>query len=130
MVKCGAFMAESTPAYVGHGPPGRRGVDVVVLFCCGCACWWPIMLFSAPPHLTQHPSTPASPVTCPLPSRPFPHQAIRSAPDAASASAALQSPPFDLSKEQAEGVLGLTLRRLTSLEAAKLQEEQATLRAK
>ncbi|PRW61571.1 DNA gyrase subunit A [Chlorella sorokiniana] len=57
-------------------------------------------------------------------------QAIRAAPDAASASAALQSAPFDLSKEQAEGVLGLTLRRLTSLEAAKLQEEQATLQAK
>lgn len=57
-------------------------------------------------------------------------QTIRSAPDAAAASAALQSAPFELSKEQAEGVLGLTLRRLTSLEAAKLQEEQATLRAK
>lgn len=66
----------------------------------------------------------------PCPHLPCLRQAIRSAPDAASASAALQSPPFDLSKQQAEGVLGLTLRRLTSLEAAKLQEEQATLQAK
>lgn len=41
-----------------------------------------------------------------------------------------QAPPFQLSKEQAEGVLGMTLRRLTSLEANKLQEEQAVLRAK
>lgn len=57
-------------------------------------------------------------------------QAIRAAPDSASAAAALQASPFELSREQAEGVLGLTLRRLTSLESAKLQEEQATLQAK
>lgn len=57
-------------------------------------------------------------------------QAIRAAPDSAAASAVLQAAPFELSKEQAEGVLGLTLRRLTSLEAAKLREEQATLQAK
>lgn len=44
--------------------------------------------------------------------------------------AALQAAPYSLSREQAEGVLGLTLRRLTSLEAAKLQEEQAQLSEK
>lgn len=37
---------------------------------------------------------------------------------------------FGLSQEQAEGVLGMTLRRLVSLEASKLQEEQRTLQAK
>jgi hypothetical protein len=37
---------------------------------------------------------------------------------------------FGLSQEQAEGVLGMTLRRLTSLESTKLQDEQAQLRAK
>lgn len=57
-------------------------------------------------------------------------QTIRQAPDAAAALAALQSPPFGLSKEQAEGVLGLTLRRLTSLEAGKLQAEQAELQGR
>ena len=39
-------------------------------------------------------------------------------------------PTCPCSKEQAEGVLGLTLRRLTSLEAGKLEEEQAALRTK
>lgn len=37
---------------------------------------------------------------------------------------------FGLTKEQSEGVLGLTLRRLTSLEGQKLSEEQSSLRAK
>lgn len=37
---------------------------------------------------------------------------------------------FGLSPEQAEGVLGMTLRRLTSLEASKLQDEQAQLQTK
>ena len=57
-------------------------------------------------------------------------QAIRQASDAAAAGAALQAQPFGLSREQAEGVLGMTLRRLTSLESNKLQEEQAQLRAR
>ena len=56
--------------------------------------------------------------------------AIRSASDAATASTALQAAPFDLSHEQTEGVLGMTLRRLTSLELGKLQDEQAVLRGK
>lgn len=54
-------------------------------------------------------------------------QVIRSAPDAAAAKAALSGPGFGLSDAQAEGVLGLTLRRLTGLEVGKLQEEEATL---
>jgi DNA gyrase subunit A len=54
---------------------------------------------------------------------------IRAAPDAAEASASLQA-AFALSKEQAEGVLAMTLRRLTSLEKGKLDEEQQTLQAK
>ena len=56
-------------------------------------------------------------------------EAIRCAPDAGGAATALQD-DFGLSKEQAEGVLGLTLRRLTSLEAGKLQQEQGSLQAK
>jgi DNA gyrase subunit A len=56
--------------------------------------------------------------------------AIRQASDATAAGAALQAEPFGLSREQSEGVLGMTLRRLTSLESNKLQEEQAQLRAK
>ncbi|KAL4439020.1 hypothetical protein ABPG77_006957 [Micractinium sp. CCAP 211/92] len=56
--------------------------------------------------------------------------AIRQAPDGHAASAALQGEPFGLSREQAEGVLGMTLRRLTSLEEGKLKEEQEQLRAK
>lgn len=42
----------------------------------------------------------------------------------------VQGEPFGLSREQAEGVLGMTLRRLTSLEEGKLREEQGQLRAK
>ena len=42
--------------------------------------------------------------------------------------AALCAPPFGLSEPQAEGVLGLTLRRLTGLEVGKLKEEEAVLR--
>lgn len=54
---------------------------------------------------------------------------IRGADDSESAMTQLQG-TFGLTKEQAEGVMGLTLRRLTSLENKKLEEEQATLRAK
>lgn len=54
---------------------------------------------------------------------------IREAKDGASAAANLQQ-SFSLTKEQAEGVLALTLRRLTSLESGKLAEEQATLQAR
>ena len=54
---------------------------------------------------------------------------IRSAADAAEAGETLQS-GFGLSKEQAEGVLGLTLRRLTSLEVGKLRDEQKTLQSR
>lgn len=56
--------------------------------------------------------------------------AIRQASDGAAALVVLRASPFGLSREQAEGVLGMTLRRLTSLEASKLQEEQAQLQAK
>ena len=51
---------------------------------------------------------------------------IRAADDAAAASAQLQQ-QHGLSAEQAEGVLNLSLRRLTSLEAQKLQEENDKL---
>lgn len=44
----------------------------------------------------------------------------------AAASQALQQ-QFSLSKEQAEGVLNMSLRRLTSLEANRLQEESQQL---
>lgn len=54
---------------------------------------------------------------------------IREADDAASASINLQS-YFSLSKEQSEAVLALTLKRLTSLETSKLQEEQGDLQAR
>lgn len=54
---------------------------------------------------------------------------IRQSTDAATASALLQS-NFAMSKEQAEGVLGMTLRRLTSLEQNKLQEEQEALQTR
>jgi DNA gyrase subunit A len=53
-------------------------------------------------------------------------QAIRAAPDSAAARTALTS-RFGLSSAQAEAVLGMTLRRLTGLEAGKLQEEQQQL---
>ncbi|KAG2423189.1 hypothetical protein HXX76_010957 [Chlamydomonas incerta] len=51
---------------------------------------------------------------------------IRAAPDAAAAREALVS-RHGLSEAQAEAVLGLTLRRLTSLEAAKLDAERLQL---
>jgi hypothetical protein len=72
-----------------------------------------------------HP-TPLPPLApaCPARAR---AQAIRKAPDAAAARAALCAAPFRLSEAQAEGVLGLTLRRLTALEAGKLAEEKAAL---
>ena len=47
----------------------------------------------------------------------------------AAASEALQQ-QFSLSKEQAEGVLNMSLRRLTSLEANRLQEESQQLNAR
>jgi DNA gyrase subunit A len=55
-------------------------------------------------------------------------QAIRAAADGAAARAALTS-RFGLSSAQAEAVLGMTLRRLTGLEAGKLREEQQQLAA-
>jgi hypothetical protein len=61
------------------------------------------------------------------PKNPPTRQAIRAAPDGPAAKAALCAPPFKLSEPQAEGVLGLTLRRLTGLEVGKLKEEQAQL---
>ncbi len=54
---------------------------------------------------------------------------IRGADDSESAMTELQG-TFGLSKEQSEGVMSLTLRRLTSLENKKLEEEQATLKTK
>lgn len=54
---------------------------------------------------------------------------IRAANDGAAASDALQQ-QFSLSKEQAEGVLNMSLRRLTSLEANRLQEESQQLHAR
>ncbi len=56
-------------------------------------------------------------------------QAIRSAQDGSAAKATLCAAPFSLSEEQADGVLSLTLRRLTALEAGKLQDEAQQLRA-
>lgn len=55
--------------------------------------------------------------------------AIRGASDSEDALQQLQA-LFGLTQEQAEGVLSLTLRRLTSMEANKLTEEQSTLQAK
>ena len=54
---------------------------------------------------------------------------VRSAPDAASASAQLVS-KFGLSELQAEAVLAMALRRLTSLEADKLHRESEELSSK
>jgi DNA gyrase subunit A len=54
---------------------------------------------------------------------------VRFAADPSAATATLES-SFQLSREQAEGVLGLTLRRLTSLEANKLKDEQSDLQTK
>ena len=54
---------------------------------------------------------------------------IRAAKDGETAMQELQS-TFALTKEQAEGVMSLTLRRLTSMENKKLEEEQGTLRAR
>ena len=52
---------------------------------------------------------------------------IRGAQDSADASAQLQQ-GFNLSSEQAEGMLNMSLRRLTSLEAQKLEDEAQKLR--
>lgn len=54
---------------------------------------------------------------------------IRAAADGAQAAAQLRS-GYGMSGEQAEGVLNLSLRRLTSLEAQKLQDEADTLTAR
>ena len=51
---------------------------------------------------------------------------IRKADDSAAASTALQD-AFGMSKQQAEGVLNLSLRRLTSLEEQKLEAEDDSL---
>lgn len=51
---------------------------------------------------------------------------IRKAEDSSAASTDLQD-AFGMSKEQAEGVLNLSLRRLTSLEEQKLQAEDDNL---
>lgn len=56
-------------------------------------------------------------------------QVVRDAADGPAALLALTEPPFGLSSRQAEAVLGLTLRRLTGLEAGKLQQEQRDLDA-
>jgi DNA gyrase subunit A len=53
--------------------------------------------------------------------------AVRAAADGPAARQALCSPKFGLTPEQADAVLALTLRRLTALEAGKLQEEAAQL---
>jgi DNA gyrase subunit A len=53
--------------------------------------------------------------------------AVRAAADGPAARQELCSPRFGLSPEQADAVLALTLRRLTALEAGKLQEEAAAL---
>ena len=52
---------------------------------------------------------------------------IRAAQDSADASAQLQR-GFRMTSEQAEGVLNMSLRRLTSLEAQKLEDEAQKLR--
>ena len=51
---------------------------------------------------------------------------IRGANDSSEASSSLQQ-ICEMSREQAEGVLNLSLRRLTSLEAQNLQTEHDTL---
>jgi len=53
-------------------------------------------------------------------------ETIRRARDGEAALQLLQS-SFTLTQQQAEGVLSLTLRRLTSMEANSLAEEQSTL---
>jgi DNA gyrase subunit A len=55
--------------------------------------------------------------------------AIRAEKDGESAMQVLQT-AFMLTKEQAQGVMNLTLRRLTSMENKMLEDEQAGLRAK
>lgn len=55
-------------------------------------------------------------------------QTIRAASDGPAAKVALMS-GFSLTEPQAEGVLAMTLRRLTGLEAGKLREEQQQLSA-
>ena len=54
---------------------------------------------------------------------------IRAADDSADASSHLQQ-SFRMSREQSEGVLNLSLRRLTSLEAQNLQAEHDVLVAR
>jgi DNA gyrase subunit A len=54
---------------------------------------------------------------------------VRESPEADSAIERLES-SFGISREQAVGVMGLTLRRLTSLEYQKLVDEESSLKAK
>lgn len=54
---------------------------------------------------------------------------VRESPEADSAIERLES-SFGISREQAVGVMGLTLRRLTSLEQQKLVDEESSLKAK
>ena len=56
--------------------------------------------------------------------------AVRAAKDGPTAQAALQEKPFWLSEKQAEAVLAMPLRRLTSLEHDKLKAEEAELTAR
>uniref|UniRef100_A0A1D2AGK7 DNA topoisomerase (ATP-hydrolyzing) n=1 Tax=Auxenochlorella protothecoides TaxID=3075 RepID=A0A1D2AGK7_AUXPR len=56
-------------------------------------------------------------------------RSVRDAADGPAAAAALVA-RHGLSREQADGVLGLALRRLTSLESGNLEEEAASLRAR
>ena len=49
---------------------------------------------------------------------------------AGAAASELLQQQFNLSKEQAEGVLNMSLRRLTSLETARLKEESQQLQAR
>ena len=55
---------------------------------------------------------------------------VRAAKDGPAAQAALQEKPFWLSEKQAEAVLAMPLRRLTSLEHDKLKAEEAELTAR
>jgi hypothetical protein len=87
--------------------------------CCSCSSHVPVAADIFVPHWLHNTSLPPASLR-------FVPQAIRAAPDGTAARAALTS-RFGLSSAQAEAVLGMTLRRLTGLEAGKLQEEQQQL---
>lgn len=112
----------SRKPYPGPANPTRSGPP---------SCLNPPKTPAAPPPKTASPATTKARPAHPPKSPPTSHhqKAIRDAADAAGARAALCAPPFGLSPEQAEGVLGLTLRRLTGLEVGKLREEEGQLRA-